>query len=145
MRKNHLYRALRVCKLTLIAMEETLRVYLSDREDEIPTVEMLGRSATEMKQRAKKVAMELNDLAVRVVDSSARVGGGAAPEIEIPSIALEITPADGKSESMKDRLRLNDPPVIARVKDERIYLDMRTVFPDEDEIIVSALRKILAE
>lgn len=143
MRDNHLYRALRVCKMTLLALEEVLLLYLRGEENRLPTLEMLGRPVEELRQRAEKIAKEVGDNSVSVVDSYARVGGGAAPEIEVQSVALEVSPKNLSVDDLKLKLRQNAPPIIARVHKESILMDLRTVFPDEDELITEALKTIL--
>lgn len=143
MRKNHLYRALRVDKLTLITLEETLRAYLHGKEDDIPILKLLGTSVDELQNRAAKIVDKLGKDYILVVKSSGRVGGGAAPEVEIPGIALEIKSGAISPDELKDKLRANDPPIIARVLDDSVLLNLRSVFPDEDEIIVSALNRLL--
>jgi L-seryl-tRNA(Ser) seleniumtransferase len=140
MRSNHLYRALRLDKLILIALEETLRAYLSGNEKTLPTLEMLSRPIADLKARAEKICKKVGDRA-RVVDSQAMVGGGAAPQTAIPSVALEIDPGQIGADELKRRLRRFDPPIIARVADDKVLLDLRTVFPDEDDLLSQALQK----
>ena len=144
MRANHLYRALRLDKLILIALEETIRLYLARREAEIPTLEMLARTVEDLRRRAEAIAAVVGDSRVGVVDSEARVGGGAAPQVAVPSAALEIdSGGGGAAEELKVRLRKNDPPIVARAREGKVYLDLRAVFPDEDESITAALRGCL--
>ena len=144
MRANHLYRALRLDKLILIALEETIRLYLARREAEIPTLEMLARTIEDLRRRAEAIAAAVGDSRVGVVDSEARVGGGAAPQVAVPSVALEIdSGGGGAAEELKVRLRKNDPPIVARAREGKVCLDLRAVFPDEDESIITALRGCL--
>ena len=142
LRGNHLYRALRVCRLTLTALEDVLLLYLRGEERRIPILEMLSRSLGELKERAERISDAVGKDSVSVVESSARVGGGAAPEVEVPSIALRIVHRALSVDSLKSKLRENDPPIITRVSRDAVYLDLRSVFPDEDEGIINALRKI---
>jgi L-seryl-tRNA(Ser) seleniumtransferase len=138
MRSNHLYRALRLDKLILIALEETLRAYLSGGEKSLPTLEMLSRSVEELKGRAGEICGKIGS-GVRIVDSQAMVGGGAAPQSGVPSAALEIDPGAIGADEFKRRLRSFEPPVIARVADDKVLLDLRTIFPDEDELLAEAV------
>lgn len=144
LRRNHLYRALRVGKLTLLALEEVLRAYLQGREVEIPVLEMLRRDLDSLRARAAAIAEAVGSPRLHVVESEARVGGGAAPEVVIPSTALAIDPPAGAADTLKDRLRANDPPIIARVQDDAVLLDLRTVFLDEDAVLISTLGTILS-
>lgn len=143
MRSNHLYRALRLDKLILVALEETVRAYLSGGEKSLPTLEMLSRSVEKLKIRGEAMASAIGGEGVRVVDSEARVGGGAAPQAGLASAALEIDPGEVGADEFKRRLRHFDPPVICRVTSNRVMLDLRTVFPDEDEIVIKAVREII--
>ena len=146
MRANHLYRALRLDKLILIALEETIRLYLARRGGEIPTLEMLARPAEDLRRRAEDIAKSVGGSRVAVVDSEARVGGGAAPQVAVPSVALEVDAGGGgAAEDLKRRLRSFDPPVVVRVSDGKVYLDLRAVFPDEDALIIAALRGCLGD
>lgn len=141
MRSNHLYRALRVGKLTLIALEETLLLYLKGMQSTLPVVEMLGRSIPELKERADGIAAKADSPLVSVIESAARVGGGAAPQVELPSVAIAVKSGAVSIDELKTQLREKDPPIIARVHQDKLLLDLRTVFPDEDSIIVSALKR----
>ncbi len=145
MRGNHLYRALRVGKLTLLALEEALRLYLAGRASELPALEKLGRGTEELRARAERIAADVGSALLKVVESMARVGGGAAPQAELPSVALAIGVEAADPEEIRTRLRENDPPVIARVQKDTVLLDMRTVFPDEDRLLVEALERCLSE
>jgi L-seryl-tRNA(Ser) seleniumtransferase len=140
MRRNHLYRALRVGKLTLLALEEALRAYLQGRERDIPVLEMLGRDLESLRTRAETIIARVASPRLRAIESDGRVGGGAAPEVVVPSIAIAVEPPAG-ADALKDALRAGDPPVIARVLDDRVLLDLRTVFADEDDILVKALKE----
>lgn len=141
MRRNHLYRALRVGKLTLLALEEAFRAYLQGRERDIPVLEMLGRDLESLRARAEAIVARIASTQLQVVESDGRVGGGAAPEVVIPSIAIAVDPPAG-ADALRDALRAGDPPVIARVLNDRVLLDLRTVFPDEDDILVAALKVV---
>lgn len=142
-RRNHLYRALRVDKLTLIGLEEVIRAYLKGDEQNQPILEMLGRSLEDLEERAKAIVSEIGNDRLEIVKVSGRVGGGAAPEVEISSLALKI-PADVfNPHELKESLRRREIPIIVRVKDEGVYLDLRTVFPDEDSLITQALMQLL--
>ncbi len=143
MRGNHLYRALRVGKLTLLALEEALRFYLAGRGGELPALEMLGRGTEELCKRAEKIVAEVGSALLKVVESTARVGGGAAPQAELPSVALAVGDEKADPEEIRMRLRENDPPVIARVQKDSVLLDLRTVFPDEDRLLAEALERCL--
>jgi len=131
LRDHPLARALRPDKLTLAGLEATLNAYLSrDPWSRVPVLARCSEAASAVRQRAEKVAGALSNSplvdSVEVKPSVARVGGGAAPGAELPSFAVFVMPL--RSAAGLDRaLRHSAPPVVARVEDESIILDMRTV------------------
>jgi len=145
-RKNPLYRALRLDKATTLALESTLAAYVTGDLESIPVVRMLRASAAELERRAHALADRLTTAGVRspieVVEVASRVGGGAAPGRDLPSFALALEWEPGADDLM-GRLRGTDPPVIGRIVDDRVVLDVRTILPDEDEALVGALGEIL--
>ncbi|HEU4996701.1 MAG TPA: L-seryl-tRNA(Sec) selenium transferase [Gemmatimonadaceae bacterium] len=142
MRENPLLRALRVDKLTIAALEATLAVYRDPAVAlrEVPVLAMLARPITELHRRADALNERLGDVAT-VVDSDASVGGGAFPNTRIPSVAI----AFGRdAQDLERRLRLGETAVIGRVSEGCLLLDVRTVQPAEDDILVAAIRAALA-
>ena len=142
-RRNHLYRALRVDKLTLISLEEVVRAYLKGDERNQPVLEMLGRELEGLRARAENILAETSITGLEIVNVYGRVGGGAAPEVKIQSLAIKVSESLCNAHEFKETMRKQDTPIIVRVKDEEAYLDLRTVFPDEDELLVKALRLVL--
>ena len=140
-RENPLIRALRVDKLTLAALEATLALYRDPQKARvnIPVLAMLGASVNDLRARANKLRMRL-DNAASVVESNGSVGGGAFPNAKLPSVALAFSHG---ATQLEERLRLGETPVIGRVADNRLLLDMRTVMPDEDDLLAAALRAAL--
>ena len=140
MRRNPLARAFRVDKLTLAALEATLALYREpDRaRREIPVLAMLSTPVHELRARGEALVRLLGARGVvtEVVDSEASVGGGAFPTARIPSVALSL---GGDASALERRLRLGEPPVIARVSDQRVLLDLRTVRASEDERLAGAI------
>jgi L-seryl-tRNA(Ser) seleniumtransferase len=144
MRSNSLFRALRVDKLTYAALEATLLAYVKRDHDAIPTVRMMRLSKGEIGERAKALAEKFNSPKLRldVVEGESVIGGGAAPSSVLPTTLLAVTSRELSAETLAERLRASDPPVIARVEEGRVLIDLRTVFPAQDEMIVSALHRI---
>jgi L-seryl-tRNA(Ser) seleniumtransferase len=140
MRRNPLARAFRVDKLTLAALEATLALYREPARAmrEIPVLAMLSTPINELRARAGALVRILADraIAAEVMESDASVGGGAFPTARIPSVALSL---GGDASALERRLRLGDPPVIARVSDGRVLLDLRTVRPSDDERLAGAI------
>jgi L-seryl-tRNA(Ser) seleniumtransferase len=140
LRKNPFARAMRVDKLTLSALEATLRLYLEPERalKEIPVLAMLTAPAAEIESRARAVVRALGDAGIEaeVTPSKSNVGGGAFPTAEIPSIAIVLS---GMASEMEAKLRGGDPPVIARIADGKVLLDLRSVQPREDGTLSRAV------
>lgn len=140
-RKNPLFRALRVDKLTISVLEFVFRSYLRGRLDEIPTSRMLRAGEAELQARAEAFAQQAGQ-AARPLQLKSLVGGGSAPETYVPSwgVALDFP---GLSEAeLERRLRNSNPPVIVRVEEGSVVLDFRTIFPNEESELLEILRRI---
>lgn len=146
--ERHPYlRALRVDKMTLAALQATLLAYLEGRQSDIPLWAMLGRSLEDLESRARAIASRLSDppddLKVEVVLTEGLTGGGSLPEETIPSYGISISGGQRSAAEIERVLRRADPPVIARVEDDRVLLDMRTVLPHQDEPLGAILEDLL--
>jgi L-seryl-tRNA(Ser) seleniumtransferase len=143
MRTNPLYRALRVDKMTLAALDGVLRAYQEGRAGSIPVLRMLALGADEVRRRAEAMGARLSGeapgLAVEVDAGMSAVGGGAAPTVEIPTAVLHIRHARCGPDVLAERLRAGKPPVMARVADGALVLDLRTVDPSDEDALVLAL------
>ena len=142
MRRHPLTRAIRTDKLCLAALEATLNSYLEGvAPEELPTLRMFQAPAEEMRQRAEKLASALSavagDLEVDVSPSVARSGGGTLPIYEIPSFAVRLGGRD--ADALAEELRSADPPVAGRVADGRLWLDVRTLLPADEEAVLEAV------
>ena len=144
--RHPLMRAVRVDKMTLAALEATLALYLYGRVDEIPLYALTTALLESLQERAEAIAAEVHDLAakVEVVATSATPGGGAAPTQTLPSYGVAIDHPEVGPDQLAERLRHSDPPVIGRVDGQRVVLDLRAVFPEQDGLVVGALREALA-
>ena len=143
LRRNPLCRALRVDKLTLAALEATLALYRDPEQArrEVPTLRMLALDPETLAARAGAFAERLRQAGIRAttLPGESAVGGGAYPEATLPTtlVALNVeTPAD----DVARRLRGATPPVVARIQDGRVVLDLRTVAPEEEGMLVQAVR-----
>ena len=144
MRRHPLLRALRADKLCLAALEATLTSYLEGRaSDELPTLRMLYAPVEEMKPRAEELARRLrpqtDHLEIDTTPSTARSGGGTLPTHEIPSWAVRLRSVRLPPEALAERLRRGRPPVIGRTHDGRLWLDVRTLLPGDEQAIERAL------
>jgi L-seryl-tRNA(Ser) seleniumtransferase len=141
MRSNPLCRALRVDKVTLAGLEATLRLYRDPAlaREEIPTLRMLAAAPAELERRARGVASALADggVACEVVAAEGAVGGGTFPGVTLPSHAVALAAPDPSS--LAAALRAGDPPVVARIVDDRLLLDVRTVLPGEEGALVESV------
>jgi L-seryl-tRNA(Ser) seleniumtransferase len=144
MRANSLFRALRVDKLTYAALEATLLAYVKRDHDAIPTLKMMRLTKEEIGQRAEALAGQSRSpkLNVKVTDGESVIGGGAAPSSVLPTRMLSLSFVGLSADELATRLRASDPPIIARVEQGRVLLDLRTVFADQDSMIAAALDRV---
>lgn len=145
-RKNQLSRALRIDKLTLLALEETLRLYREERVavKEIPTLKMMLAPYDAMARKADRLIKMIGELKSRnfsidVVKGNSKAGGGALPLLELPTCLLCLTPLERDAQSIEGWLRNYSPPIIARVEKEKVLLDVRTMQQKELKTVAAAL------
>ena len=145
-RANPLFRALRVDKLIYSMLESTLLAYVHQQYEAIPALRFMRIPREELLRRAEALAARLREscqqLQIEVVPCASLVGGGAAPGWDLPSHGVAIAAQAIGADELLSRLRGNDPPVVARIEEGRVLLDVRTVFPAEEEEIVAALQRI---
>jgi L-seryl-tRNA(Ser) seleniumtransferase len=154
MRSNSLFRALRVDKLTYAALEATLLAYVRRDHDSIPILRMMRMSKHDIARRAEATIAEVESqlgkigsekkglLKLELCDGDSVIGGGAAPSAVIPTTLLSLSHKEISADSLRTRLRANHPPIIARVEDGRVLLDLRTVFPAQDAHLATALASL---
>jgi L-seryl-tRNA(Ser) seleniumtransferase len=146
--KDPLMRTYRLDKMTLAALEATLRLYLNEERAlrEVPTLRMLATPPDELRRRAEALAEKLRGVAadVRVVEDQAYVGGGSLPDQAMPSWVVEVQSAGVGDEEMARRLRSGRPAVVGRLRDGRLILDVRTVLPHQEDALAQAVRQALA-
>ncbi|MFO8013812.1 MAG: L-seryl-tRNA(Sec) selenium transferase [Phycisphaerae bacterium] len=150
-RASPLARAVRVGKLTLAALEATLTLFLDEETAlrEVPTNRMLLRSLDDLDAQAGRIAEAVagrtDAAAVEVADGFSQMGSGSLPTHDIPTRVVAVTPKDGSADDLARRLRLGSPPVFTRIKDGRVLVDPRTLQEGEDDVVVGALVRALAE
>jgi L-seryl-tRNA(Ser) seleniumtransferase len=145
MRSNSLFRALRVDKLTYAALEATLLAYMKGDYEVVPTLRMMRMSADEIGKRARAVVARMGGLAklrAEVIEGESVIGGGAAPSAVLPTWLIAIAVDTLSADQLLERLRRGDPPVVARVQEDRVVMDLRTVFAEQDGLILGVLREI---
>lgn len=145
MRSNSLFRALRVDKLIYAALEATLLAYVRRDPDAIPTLRMMRLSKEAIGERAEALARKIASpkLKVEVVDAESILGGGAAPSSVLPTRVLALSYEGLSADELAAGLRGSEPPIIARVEEGRVLLDLRTVFPEQDAGVAAALHRIV--
>jgi L-seryl-tRNA(Ser) seleniumtransferase len=150
-RRNPLFRALRVDKLTIAALEVTLKSNLRGAYDEIPALRMIRLSANKLARRAADFVSQLRsslpqDVTLAVLAGFSVIGGGSTPDQQLPTHLIAISSPRRSAAQLEERLRRpgRGTPVIARIEDDSLLLDLRTVFPDEEaplvDTLISALR-----
>jgi len=144
MRANSLFRALRVDKLTYAALEATLQAYVKQDYDSIPALRMMLLSKDEIRVRAEKIAVQIRSskIIVDIIDGESVIGGGAAPSAVLPTCLLAVASSDFSADELAARLRKSDPPIISRVQEDRVVLDLRTVFREQDDSIANAFMNL---
>lgn len=136
-RENPLFRALRVDKLTYAALEATLLSYAWHQEHEIPTIRMLRIPKEELRQRCEAVRQDItaDTLEAAIVAVQSVIGGGTTPGTALESFALSLRPRAGSSLGLLAALRRQTPPVVARVHNDCVLLDLRSVPPEHDKVL----------
>lgn len=137
-RRNPLYRAFRVDKLTLAALEGTLSTYLDGDRESLPVIRMLAMQPEEVQRRCNRLADALRSSALRaeVVATRSVVGGGTTPGASLPSFAVALEHLSMSETTVAARLRGLDPPIVGRVCDRCVRLDLRTVPEDQDDLLI---------
>jgi L-seryl-tRNA(Ser) seleniumtransferase len=149
--KDPLMRAFRLDKMTLAALEATLRLYLNEAEalQQVPVLRMLGTPLAELRQRAEALAVALRAVqgmrSVQVSDDSAYVGGGSLPDQAMKTCVVEIEPQTVSDAELAWRLRTGEPAVVGRIRDGKLLLDLRTVFKEQEGALVEAVRRALGQ
>jgi L-seryl-tRNA(Ser) seleniumtransferase len=138
MSRHPLARAVRIDKLTLAALEATLRQRLTGQLSEIPVERMLRQPVADLRRRAALWSVKLAERGVetKLIEGSSAVGGGSLPEHSLPTVLLAIT---GPASRFASALRHGDPPVIARIEKDACCLDPRTVLKGEDEVLLDTV------
>lgn len=143
--RDPLMRAFRLDKMTLAALETTLRLYLHEEAAlrDVPVLRLLGTPLTELQQRAEELAARLRDVpgiaAAQAIEDIAFVGGGSLPDQKMQTWVVEAAARDLDETTFAQRLRLGDPAVMGRVRDGKLVLDVRTIFPEQIEPLVQAI------
>jgi L-seryl-tRNA(Ser) seleniumtransferase len=150
-RKNPLMRTYRVEKLIYGALEATIGSYRFGRaESEIPVLRMIAMTSKELSGRARNFSRKLRaalpeDAEVRLAEGDSVVGGGSCPECHLPTILIALESVRTRPNVIESRLRAQDPPVILRLEEDTVLIDLRTVFPSQERALIEALSKAIRD
>ncbi len=145
LRRHPLARALRIDKCTIAGLVATLQSYLRGTAlSEIPVWQLISAPVTTLRQRAEQIAAQLHAVGIpaQVVDCASAVGGGSLPGATQPSAGVSIAPGTVNATALAARLRAATQPVVARIENDRVLCDLRSVFPAEDAILVATLKEV---
>ena len=144
LKREPLFRALRCDKLCLAALQTTVDLHLDQKIGEMPTLALLQTSEDALRTRAAAIASNLADLPMKIAigRGMAKTGGGTLPKSNVPSVTIDFVPRDRSLAEFAASLRASNPPVIGYIADNRFKLDLRTIFPQQDESVISAARAV---
>jgi L-seryl-tRNA(Ser) seleniumtransferase len=146
LKREPLFRALRCDKLTFAALQATVDLHLNQSTSEIPAIALLQVSEDELRARAAAIASRLAalTLGIAIGRGTVKVGGGTLPKSTMCSVTIDIVPGNYSLVDFAARLRASNPPVIGYIANARFKLDLRTIFPQQDDAVVDAIRAACA-
>jgi len=146
LKREPLFRALRCDKLAFAALQATVDLHLNQSIPKIPALALLAISNDELRIRAEAIAARLQELPVQIAigRGTVKAGGGTLPKSGMPSVTIDILPGNCSVAEFAARLRVSTPPVIGYITNELFKLDLRTIFPEQDGIVVDAIRTACA-
>jgi len=144
LRKHPLYRALRVDKMVIAGLEQVILSYLKKEEEKIPIWRFISTPLDGLKNRGEEISRRLKEFGISISlrESKSTVGGGSLPGETLPTIVLSIeslTPP----ESLAEKFRSLDYPIIGRIEKNRFVLDLRTIFPEQDEMVIKGIKNVI--
>ncbi|MGH7673554.1 MAG: L-seryl-tRNA(Sec) selenium transferase [Gemmatimonadales bacterium] len=145
-RADPIARALRADKLTLAALEATLALYRDPEtaRREIPVLRMLTETPEDVKRRGEALKRDVGDARAELINGASEVGGGSFPGAKLPTWLVRLTADRLTADALAGRLRGGNPPIIARIADDRVVLDPRTIFPDQVDVAARAVAAALS-
>lgn len=149
-KKEPFFRAVRCDKLILTTLQESIDQYLETKADptqaDVPVLAFLREEIDTLKSRGQKIIDTIPDFAsqISLAETTSRPGGGTMPRSEFPSIALKITPSNQSIPKLARKLRIGTPAVVGYTTDDALFLDLRTIFPDTDQLVSEALKNALS-
>src|SRR5204863_184055 len=142
LKREPLFRAFRCDKLCLVALQATLDLHLDQKIGEIPALELLQLSEEALRARAVAISSRLQDLPLKIAigRGCAKAGGGTLPKTTVTSLTIDVAPNNSSLAEFAATLRASNPPVIGYIADGRFKLDLRTIFPQQDDFVIGAIR-----
>ncbi len=147
LKREPMFRALRCDKLCLAALQATIDCHLNQTTTEIPTLAALQISENELRTRAVTICSALQGLSLKIAIGcgKAKAGGGTLPKSNMPSVTIDIIPKNSSLADFAATLRASNPPVIGYIADSRFKLDLRTIFPQQDDVVIRAISAACAK
>ena len=149
LKREPLFRALRCDKLALAALQATVDLHLNQRTGEIPTLALLQISEDQLCARSVAICDQLSEtchgLQVASGRATAKTGGGTLPKSNLSSVTIDIVPENSSLADFAATLRAWNPPIIGYIAGDRFKLDLRTIFPEQDDLVIDAIRSVWAE
>src|SRR5438128_5279857 len=144
LKREPLFRALRCDKLTFAALQTTVDLHLNEVTSEVPALALLQIPKDELRARAAAIVTRLQGLPVKITigAGTGKAGGGTLPKSIVPSITIDFLPENSSLEEFSRALRSSTPPIVGYISDRRFKLDLRTIFPHQDDIVVDAIRTV---
>jgi len=141
LRRHPLYRALRSDKIRLAALEATLISHQQAQLNDVPVLQMLSLTPTEIEQRAKAVLEKLSngELTTELLPGESAIGGGAGPNANLPTVLIGLTHSTFSPQELEVKLRSVSPGIVSRIAEQRVLLDLRTVLPEQEPSVVAIL------
>jgi len=142
LKREPLFRAFRCDKLCLAALQATVDLHLNQKIGEIPALELLQLSEEALRARAVAICSRLEDLPLKIAigRGCAKAGGGTLSKAKVPSVTIDIAPDNSSLAEFAATLRASNPPVVGYIADDRFKLDLRTIFPQQDDFVIGAIR-----
>ena len=144
LKREPLFRALRCDKLTFAALQTTVDLHLNQVTSEIPALALLQIPKDELRARAAAIVTRLQGLPLKITigTGTGKAGGGTLPKSIVPSITIDLLPENRSLEEFASALRGSTPPVVSYIANQRIKLDLRTIFSHQDDLLVDAIRTV---
>ena len=147
LKRHSFFRALRCDKLILTSLQDAAEAYLKNQSDELPLHQCLTVDIKQLKKRADRLTKKLESSSIKVTvsESHSQIGGGSLPQALLPSIAIDFLPKGISLKEFAAQLRRQSTPVIGVISNQRFRLDLKTIFPEQDKLLIESITKIITK